>query len=117
MKLKSWLQAARIPSNVNLIFPLLMGQAIAVCTQQVFSWPILILVMLFGWFDQLFIVFMNDYADVDADHWPLSSPPPPLTRPSSSTPLGTVTQAEIRSGIGIECRIKMILRAMLQYKG
>lgn len=67
MKLKAWLQAARIPSNVNLIFPLLMGQALASLMHQTFSWPIFILVMLFGWFDQLFIVFMNDYADVEAD--------------------------------------------------
>jgi len=67
LNLKAWAQAARIPSNVNLIFPLLFGQALAYGAHGQFSWSLFVWVMLYGWFDQMFIVFWNDYADREVD--------------------------------------------------
>jgi 1,4-dihydroxy-2-naphthoate octaprenyltransferase len=66
-KLKSWLKASRIPSQLYIGLPLLAGQSYAFWYRGVFSLPRLILVQVYGIAIQLFIVYANDYADFGAD--------------------------------------------------
>lgn len=65
--IRSWLQASRPPAIVNLIFPLLLGQALAFENTGRWSWAVFVALALYAWFDQLYIVFWNDYADAGAD--------------------------------------------------
>ncbi|MFW5735373.1 MAG: prenyltransferase, partial [Oceanidesulfovibrio sp.] len=62
-----WVKAARPLSLINLFFPLLMGQALALQAHGVWSWPLFFLTMLYGLLQQASIVFLNDYFDFDAD--------------------------------------------------
>jgi 1,4-dihydroxy-2-naphthoate octaprenyltransferase len=66
-RISAWVQASRPASNVNLIFPLLFGQAIAYSVYGIFDITLCLLILLYGWFDQMFIVFLNDYADSPTD--------------------------------------------------
>jgi len=68
----AWLKASRLPSQSYIALPLLMGQVWAWVTagmtgMAVWSWAIFVLVQLFGVFDQLYIIYANDYADRDTD--------------------------------------------------
>lgn len=65
--IRAWLQASRPPAIVNLIFPLLLGQALAHEQTGRWSWPVFAALAFYAWFDQLYIVFWNDYADAGAD--------------------------------------------------
>lgn len=65
--IKSWLQAARLPSQSYIALPLILGQVLALQITGAWDWSIFILVQLFGVFDQLYIVFANDYADQETD--------------------------------------------------
>ncbi|TVM34171.1 prenyltransferase [Oceanidesulfovibrio marinus] len=62
-----WVKASRPLSLAHLVFPLLMGQALAVQAHGAWSWPMFAAVMLYGWLQQLAIVFLNDYFDAEAD--------------------------------------------------
>ena len=63
----AWIQASRLPSQSYIAFPLLLGQVLAWHVTGQFSWWIFGLVMAFGVFDQLYIVYANDYADRRSD--------------------------------------------------
>jgi hypothetical protein len=52
-----WLQASRMPSQLYIFLPLLLGQSMAF-TQGSFSWKIFVLCHLYGLFVQFFIVFV-----------------------------------------------------------
>jgi len=65
--IKSWLQAARLPSQSYIALPLVLGQVLAFQVTGEWDWQIFVLVQLFGVFDQLYIVFANDYADQETD--------------------------------------------------
>ncbi len=65
-KWSKWFQAARMPSQVYIFLPLLMGQAMAF-SQGAFSWSVFLICHLYGFFMQLFTVFANDVADEDTD--------------------------------------------------
>ncbi len=64
--LKVWLQAARMPSQLYIFLPLLLGQSMAFI-QGSFSWKIFVLCHIYGLCVQLFIVFANDIADLETD--------------------------------------------------
>lgn len=66
-RVHAWVKAARPLSLANLFFPLLMGQALALQAHGQWSWPLFTGIMLYGWLQQLTIVFLNDYFDYDAD--------------------------------------------------
>lgn len=63
----AWLKAARLPSQSYIALPLLLGQVMAFQSGAEWSWWVFALVQAFGLFDQLYIVFANDYADRDID--------------------------------------------------
>jgi 1,4-dihydroxy-2-naphthoate octaprenyltransferase len=65
--LRAWLQAARPLAQANIAPPLLVGQGLAYAAFGEFSWSRAALAFSFGVLDQLFIVFANDAADVEAD--------------------------------------------------
>jgi 1,4-dihydroxy-2-naphthoate polyprenyltransferase len=65
--LSAWLQAARPLAAANVAVPLMLGQVLAYAATGEFSWSLFGTVQLIGVFQQLFIVFANDVADVDAD--------------------------------------------------
>ena len=62
---RAWVQAARLPSQMYIFWPLLLGQSLAM--RDGFSWEIVILCHLYGLASQLYIVFANDVADVETD--------------------------------------------------
>jgi 1,4-dihydroxy-2-naphthoate polyprenyltransferase len=63
----SWLQAARLPSQLYIFWPLLLGQAMAFQQGAPTDWAVLLLCQAYGLTNQLFIVFANDVADVETD--------------------------------------------------
>ncbi len=67
--IKSWIQASRLPSQVYIFFPILLGQSCWVFQGHSIDWTAFILIQLFGLFDQLFIVYANDYADYPDDSY------------------------------------------------
>lgn len=62
---RAWLQAARLPSQMYIFWPLLLGQALAM--GDGFSWEVVIACHLYGLASQLYIVFANDVADMATD--------------------------------------------------
>lgn len=66
-QIRAWIQASRLPSQSYIFFPILLGQAIWVLHGGKINPIAFILIHLFGLFDQLFIVYANDYADFDTD--------------------------------------------------
>lgn len=65
--LSAWLQAARPLAAANVAIPLVLGQVLAFAATGEFSWSLFGAIQLLGVVQQLFIVFANDVADVDAD--------------------------------------------------
>lgn len=66
---KAWLKASRLPSQSYIFMPLLLGQACHYHLQGRIDWGLFIVLHLFGLFNQLYIVYANDYADRDSDHF------------------------------------------------
>ncbi|SFL51145.1 1,4-dihydroxy-2-naphthoate octaprenyltransferase [Desulfomicrobium norvegicum] len=62
---RAWLQAARLPSQMYIFWPLLLGQALAM--GDGFSWEVVLVCHLYGLASQLYIVFANDVADMATD--------------------------------------------------
>lgn len=65
--LKNWLKASRLQSQSYIFLPILLGQAWFVIQGNPLNWSIFCIMTLFGLFDQLFIVYANDYADFETD--------------------------------------------------
>ncbi len=63
----AWLKASRLPSQSYIALPLLLGQLVWYQQSGELNLTILIAVQLFGLFDQFFIVYGNDYADLETD--------------------------------------------------
>lgn len=66
-KIKHWLQASRLPSQLYIFLPLLLGQALVYARYREISLSLFILIHLFGLLIQLIIVYANDYADIKVD--------------------------------------------------
>lgn len=65
--IKILLTAAKIPSLIKIIPPLLIGIAIGVGFSASVDPVAIVLIVLYGWSIQLYIVLMNDFADADSD--------------------------------------------------
>ncbi len=65
--MRAWLQAARPAAAVNIQLPLAFGQALAYTAHAAFSPAIGLWLVLYGLCMQLYIVFLNDWADQRAD--------------------------------------------------
>ncbi len=75
--LRAWLQASRPAAAINLLLPLALGQALAYQTTGLFSTYFCLLSLLYGLAMQLYIVFLNDWADQCADA--LNTTPTPFS--------------------------------------
>jgi len=65
---RAWLQASRLPSQLYIALPLLLGQLVAARALGEGLEPVTLgAVQLFGVLDQLFIVYANDWADQETD--------------------------------------------------
>ena len=62
---RAWVQAARLPSQMYIFWPLLLGQALAL--RDAFPWEIVLICHFYGLVSQLYIVFANDVADIATD--------------------------------------------------
>lgn len=62
-----WLKASRLQAQSYIFLPILFGQACYAFQGYTLHWPILVIMTFFGLFDQLYIVFANDYADMETD--------------------------------------------------
>ena len=67
MSAAAWLRAARLPAQSNIAVPLCLGLALANAQGSRPSLGTIALVLAFGLFDQLYIVFANDAADHETD--------------------------------------------------
>jgi len=65
--LRAWVRAARPLAHANIAPPLLLGQALAWSVHGRFAWSWLAIAQVFGVLDQLFVLFVNDLADLPAD--------------------------------------------------
>ncbi|MCK6548853.1 prenyltransferase [Myxococcota bacterium] len=65
--LRAWLQASRLASQSYIALPILLGQALFAASGGDVDLRVLVLAQLFGLFDQLYIVWANDYADRETD--------------------------------------------------
>jgi len=66
-KVVAWIQASRLASQSYIFLPILLGQSIWFSQTGKLSVLPFILIQLFGLFDQLYIVYANDYADIETD--------------------------------------------------
>jgi len=62
-----WLKASRLQSQSYIFLPVLVGQAFFFFQGNPLSRTIFFIMILFGLFNQLYIVFANDYADMETD--------------------------------------------------
>lgn len=65
--LGAWIQASRLTSQSYIALPIFLGQAIWVAQGGSLDLGLLVLAQLFGVFDQLYIIWANDYADQESD--------------------------------------------------
>ena len=63
----AWIKASRVASNAYIVFPLLLGAALYKQETGQVSYRFLAVTLLFSVAVQLFIVYSNDYADVETD--------------------------------------------------
>ncbi|MEM1009802.1 MAG: UbiA family prenyltransferase, partial [Myxococcota bacterium] len=66
-RIHAWLQAARLPSQLYLSLPLLLGQSMAHAKGASLEYTRIAWLHLWGFLMQLYIVFTNDLADFEAD--------------------------------------------------
>ena len=67
-KVKAWIQASRLLSQSYILLPLLLGQGYAVMEREIiFDWTIFLWILLFSFAIQLYIVYGNDYNDLETD--------------------------------------------------
>lgn len=62
-----WIKASRLPSQSYIFLPLLLGQSVYYYNENHLNPITFLLVQLFGIFNQLYIVYANDYADRETD--------------------------------------------------
>lgn len=65
--LQHWMKAARPVGHGMIAIPLLWGQALALVTTNHFSWQWFIVIQVFGLLTQVYILYLNDYADESID--------------------------------------------------
>jgi 1,4-dihydroxy-2-naphthoate polyprenyltransferase len=67
-KIKAWIKASRLPSQGYIFLPLLLGQGYAVMERGIeFNRVVFLWTVLFSLVIQLYIVYGNDYNDIETD--------------------------------------------------
>jgi 1,4-dihydroxy-2-naphthoate octaprenyltransferase len=65
--IRFWWIAMRPASVVKVTLPILVGLSIGFARTQEIRPVYIAFALIFGWLDQLLIIFLNDYADAEAD--------------------------------------------------
>ncbi|MBN2716332.1 MAG: prenyltransferase [Deltaproteobacteria bacterium] len=63
-----WIKASRLASQSYIFLSLLVGEMFYLMYGGTLDWTIFAVVHLYGLFMQLYIVYANDYADIETDH-------------------------------------------------
>lgn len=63
----TWWTASRFPSLIKVLLPLAVGLGLGFTQNGEFRPVRIAAVLLFGWLTQLLIIFLNDFADAEAD--------------------------------------------------
>ncbi|MFK8030862.1 MAG: prenyltransferase [Gammaproteobacteria bacterium] len=66
-RIQPWIQAARPAAHPMIFIPLFMGQALAFHAHKQFSTTLFLYTLLFGVLYQVFLLYLNDYADEAID--------------------------------------------------
>jgi len=76
-ELKAWLQASRLPSQLYIILPLVLGQLLAFSSSgfSFFSYNAFFMSLVYSFSLQFFIVYANDLADYETDKMNQNSSP------------------------------------------
>lgn len=88
MSLRAWVKASRPFSIVNVFFPLLLGQSFSKSILGLFESELFGILMLFAFLCQIVLVFLNDFADSDADK--LNEKPSMISGGSRVLPLNLI---------------------------
>ena len=94
--LAAWVQAARPLAQINIVVPLLFGQALAFAALGRFGFGLMYLAGCFGLLVQLVIVFVNDLSDHETDRHNVTH-----ARASGGSrvlPQGKLSPAKLRGG-------------------
>ena len=94
--LAPWIQAARPLAQINIVVPLLFGQALAFATLGHFGFGLLYVAAWFGLLVQLVIVFTNDLSDRETDAANLTHAR--MSGGSRVLPEGKLSPASLRTG-------------------
>jgi 1,4-dihydroxy-2-naphthoate polyprenyltransferase len=65
--LRYWWLASRTPSVIKILLPIAIGLSAGLAGTGQFRPTYIVLALLYGWFNQLIIIFFNDAADYQAD--------------------------------------------------
>ncbi len=110
--LAAWLQAARLPSQLYIFWPLLLGQALAAAQGMSLSWSTLLACQGYGLAMQLFIVFANDVADRETDA--LNSTATPFSGGSRVLVNGVLTPEELGRAALVCAAVCLLLGLVLR---
>jgi len=110
-KIKSWLQASRLPSQSYIFFPLLLGQSLWFSQTGSLNLPLAGLTWLFGLTIQLYIVYANDLADVAIDR--LNSTFTPFSGGSRVLVEGKLTVPDLRKAAAVTIALNGLIGVFL----
>lgn len=110
-KIKSWIQASRLPSQTYIFFPLLLGQSLWFSQSGSLNLPLAAFTWLFGLTVQLYIVYANDLADIAIDQ--LNSTFTPFSGGSRVLVEGKLTVPDLRKAVSIMVLLNGLIGAVL----
>lgn len=110
MKLKSWIEASRLPAQLFIFPSLLLGQALAFNQLSTFDTGIFVLVFIFGLGMHFFIVYANDYADYETDL--KNDTFTPFTGGSRVLVEGKISKKELLSGTYIMVGLVLVMASI-----
>ena len=110
MKLKSWIEASRLPAQLFIFPSLLLGQALAFNQLSTFNTGIFVLVFIFGLGMHFFIVYANDYADYETDL--KNDTFTPFTGGSRVLVEGKISKKELLSGTYIMVGLVLVMASI-----
>lgn len=108
--IRFWWIAMRPTSIVKVTLPILVGLSIGFAHTQEIRPVYIAFALVFGWLDQLLIIFMNDYADAEADIYHTKNYPRLID--SRAVPNGWLEKREILIA-GMVCATFMIAHAAI----
>lgn len=110
-KLRAWVQASRLPSQTYILFPLIVGQGLALQIRGTFDGILMGWVTAFSFLIQFYIVYANDYADEFVDE--LNTTYNMFSGGSRVLMEKKLTRQDLKYGIGIVLALLVCLGGFL----